>query len=500
MTLWSALLAQAETTPDKLAVAAPDATLTYAGLCDAAVQASHRLAREHMVEAGDRIAFLGLNGASQIVLLFAAARAGWMLSPLNWRLAEEELSWIIADAAPSLIVADEQFAQLANAIAGERPVVPAGADLWAGEEADCRDATETDPECPVLLAYTSGATGRPKGAVLSQRALVANAAMSQDMHALKASDHVLTTLPMFHVGGLNIQTLPALLYGASVTILDRFEPGSCLEAITRLRPTLTLQVPATLAAMISHQMWAKTDLSCLRLIATGSTDVPVALIEAVHARGVPVIQIYGATETGPVIVYQHGEEAFSHVGSIGRPGPGVDVRLVDRAGTPVALNEVGEIHVRSPTLAAGYWNDRGTAEAYADGWFRTGDMARCDEDGFLWFADRLKNVIISGGENIYPAELERILAQIPGIREAAVVGTPDERWGAVPIAAVVCDRELQKTDVQDAFEGQLARFKRPKEILFFNKLPRNALGKVKVDALRAMVADQIAVGAADGKN
>ncbi|MEM9138239.1 MAG: AMP-binding protein [Pseudomonadota bacterium] len=334
----------------------------------------------------------------------------------------------------------------------------------------------------MLLVYTSGTTGRPKGAVLTQSAVLANAVLSHDMHQMTRDDRVLTCLPMFHVGGLNIQTLPALLAGASVALMDRFEPSACLSLIERFRPTLTVQVPATMQALMELEVWDGTDLSSLRAIATGSTDVPLSIIDAVHTRGVPMIQIYGATETGPVVVYQRADEAIATAGSIGRPGPGVSLRIT-ADGADVAPGDPGEIWLQSPTLARGYWRGRGD-DAFVEGWFRTGDMARQGEDGFLWFTDRLKNVIISGGENIYPAELERILGATPGVEEAAVVGRADPKWGQVPVVVVAAS--LTRETILEAFTGRIARFKRPHDVVFVKALPRNAMGKVDLSAARAL--------------
>jgi fatty-acyl-CoA synthase len=287
----------------------------------------------------------------------------------------------------------------------------------------------------VLIAYTSGTTGRPKGAVFTHRALYCNALNSHDMHGMTAAERVLTILPLFHVGGLNIQTLPALFLGAEVALLPRFEPGATLATIAAFEPTLTVQVPATLKALLEHPAFATTDFSCLRAITTGSTDVPRELIRAFHARGVPVIQVYGATETAPIAIYQKPGDAFTTEGSIGRAGLHTEIRLVRPDGTDCAPDEPGEVWVRGAHLASGYWNGV-DPESFAEGWFHSGDVARCDASGLYWFHDRVKNVIISGGENIYPAELERVLNALPGLREAAVVGRPDAHWGAVPVAVV----------------------------------------------------------------
>jgi fatty-acyl-CoA synthase len=482
MSLWLRLEDVVRASPDKIAVHASDATLTYADLLRAAEEAHVALANQGVIS-GDRVAFLGLNSAALLVLVFAAARGGFMVSPLNWRLAEDELSWIVEHADPKVIIADDHHTEIAKLIANELPVLDAarlgaGDDGWLNVQSQTAPPPSGGPEDRVLLVYTSGATGRPKGAILTQRAVQANADLSVDMHEMTPADHVLTALPMFHVGGLNIQTLPALLCGATVTLMDRFEPGACLRVLSETRATLTVQVPATFQALLGHHDWQSTDLEALRLIATGSTDVPVPLIERVHARGIPVIQIYGATETGPVVVYQKASEATSHIGSIGRTGPGVLVQITGVDGERLPDEQDGEIWIQSPTLASGYWRNSTADTAFKNGWFRTGDVAR---------RDRIKNVIISGGENIYPAELERILRDIPGITEAAVTGRSDERWGAVPVAVVV--GHASRDEILGAFQNRLARFKHPKDVVYVDTLPRNAMGKVEMMRLRELVAN-----------
>jgi fatty-acyl-CoA synthase len=217
-------------------------------------------------------------------------------------------------------------------------------------------------------------------------------------------------------------------------------------------------------------------------------SVPVDLIEAFHARGVPVIQIYGSTETAPVAVYQRIPEAYYSVGSMGRAGLHTEVRVVDANGADVGAGVPGEVLVRGKHVAGGYWNDpEATAKAFAGGWFRSGDIAQYDAQGRFWFKDRIKNIIISGGENIYPAEVERVLREVPGIRECQVVGLPDVRWGMVPVAAVVADAGLTREAILAHFEGKLARFKQPREVVFLPELPKNAMGKVKLDELVRMV-------------
>ena len=488
MSLIGLLREAAEARGNEILIRGPDVERSYSGLAARVEGVAHYLVHERGLRRGDRIAYLGFNAVGLLVLVFAAARAGLIVCPLNWRLAEEELAWTMGDADPGLLVADTAHLATARRIADACPI----AELKLINDIEPQPLAQAyadTAEAPLLLVYTSGATGRPKGAVLTQRAVTANARLSWDMHAMTAEDHILTGLPMFHVGGLAIQTLPALLCGARVTVMDRFEPGACLAAIREGRPTLMVQVPATFQALMAHPDWDTTDLSCLRAIATGSTDVPVPIIEAVHARNVPVIQIYGATETGPVVVYQKVEDARARLGSIGRAGPGVTVQITGPDGKALPDGEAGEIWLRSPTLASGYWRNDAANAAFADGWFRTGDVARRDEDGFFWFADRIKNVIISGGENIYPAEIERVLADVPQVAEASVVGRPDPRWGAVPVAVVVRRSEISAKEILAAFDGKLARFKHPKAVAFVDALPRNAMGKIVPELVRALIRE-----------
>jgi fatty-acyl-CoA synthase len=347
-----------------------------------------------------------------------------------------------------------------------------------------------DASSPLLLVYTSGTTGRPKGAVLRQEALLWNGVMSQHMHGLNADDHVLTVLPFFHVGGLNIQTTPALQAGATVTVHPRFAPDATLRSVMQDRPTLTVLVPATIQAIIEHPDWAAADLSSLRALTTGSTQVPQHLIDPVEARGVPVLQVYGSTETCPIAVYTRlGGDL--RAGSTGLPGLLCEARVVDEHGNDVPHGIPGEVVVRGPNVFFEYWGDEAaTREALRDGWYFTGDIATRDADGYFFIRDRKKNMIISGGENIYPAEVERVLAAHPAIADAAVIGRPDPRWQEAPVAYVVRrpGATIEAAEIVAHVSEQLARFKVPREIVFVDDLPRNVLGKVQHFRLREMAA------------
>jgi fatty-acyl-CoA synthase len=486
-------------TPDKVALDFEGQALSYAHLAERTLRLAAGLRDKLHIHHGDRVAWLGLNHPDFLALLFACARLGAILVPLNWRLAQEEHQTILADAEPRALFCEAAFRA---AVEGIRVGLPAcrliACDFvgegWAGLadllSADA-DAGSLDgaSEDAILIAYTSGTTGRPKGAVLTQDALFWNAINSAHMHDLTSADHVLTVLPLFHVGGLNIQTLPALHAGAGVTLLARFAPGETLEAIARKRPTLTVLVPATMRALIDHPAWQRTDLASLRLVATGSQIVPIELIEAFHARGLPVVQVYGTTETSPIAVYQRADDAERSLGSAGKSALHGDLRIVDDAGDEVATGVRGEVLVRGPNLMSHYWrNPEATEAALRDGWFHTGDIGHVDGTGDLWIDARKDDLIKSGGERIYPAELEDWLRQASGVADVAVIGRPDPTWGEVPIAVVVPAGEVRPTleDLIAGLQNRVARFKHPKAVLFVEALPRSALGKVLRYRLRAL--------------
>jgi fatty-acyl-CoA synthase len=448
---------------------------------------------------GDRVAFLGYNSPELVELLFACARAGLVLVPLNWRLTVAEHAAILDDCAPRLLCVEPELEGPAAALAAGRPglsLVACGrdeGDAAAPSLAGLRRAPpggagpEGGPEDPLLVVYTSGTTGRPKGAVLTQGALLYNALNSVAAHDLTSADHALTVLPMFHVGGLNIHTTPVLYAGGTVTIARRFDAGETLELLARRRPTLLLAVPTVALALSDHPRFAATDLSSLRCLTTGSSVVPEAVIRPWLARGVPVTQVYGMTETGPTAIALPIADAERRIGSCGKPCLFTDVRVVDQAGRDLPPGERGELWLRGPNLFREYWNNpEATAAARAGEWFRTGDVGHRDAEGYHYIDDRKTDVVISGGENIYPAELEALLADCPAVAEAAVVGRPDPRWGEVPVACVVRrpGAALSRQDVLALFAGRVAGYKHPRDVVFLDSLPRTAMGKVQKFELR----------------
>ena len=454
--------------------------ISYAELAERIRRAAAVLAARG-VRQGDAVAYLGYNHPAALVLLFACARLGAMLVPLNWRLAPPELARVVADCPPRLLLVEKAFSQ----------TLPGGVDIAILEDnTSSLPEPQGSDEMPVLLCYTSGSTGAPKGVVLPQRALVWNAVNSTHMHDLTSADRVLTTLPLFHVGGLNIQTTPALHAGACVTLHARFDPRAALEAIERERITLTVLVPAQLSAMMELPEWKRADLSGLRMITTGSTIVPEAFVRKVSARGVPVVQVYGSTETCPVAAYVRAPDALRKAGSAGVAALHCEVKVVGEDGAELPAGADGEILVRGPNVASGYWRaPQETARAFKDGWYRSGDVGHFDEEGHLYVVSRIKDMIISGGENIYPAEVESVLLECPAVEEACVVGRPDARWGEVVAAAVVLKAgcRMSEAEALALFDGRIARYKHPREVRFLERLPRSALGKIQREAVRAFL-------------
>jgi fatty-acyl-CoA synthase len=480
-------------TPDKPAIVFDGDTLTYRQFAERIEKTACALKAEYRVRRGDRVAILSLNRPDYLVLLYACARLGAMLVPLNWRLAIAEQIYILKDSAAKVLALEQGFSALLPALEQDlpdtRPIgldfAPAGGSelsyLVRRARGDGRNP-HTDLSCPLLIVYTSGTTGRPKGAVLRQEALLWNGVMSQHMHGLTSEDHVLTVLPFFHVGGLNIQTTPALHHGAKVTIHARFAPDAALATIERDRPTLTVLVPATIQAISEHPAWATTDLTSLKAVSTGSTIVPPHLIDRFVARGVPVLQVYGSTETCPIAIYTRLGGNLSLTGSTGLAGLCCEAIIVDEAGNEMPADTVGEIAVRGPNVFFEYWgNENATRQALRDGWYRTGDIGLRNADGYIWVHERKSNLIISGGENVYPAEVERVLLEHPDVAECGVIGRPDPKWDEVPVAYVIRRKnsDVEAEALKAHVQAQLARFKVPRDIVFVEDLPRTALGKVQ---------------------
>ena len=492
-------------TPGKLAIRFPGRDLSYAELAALIDSLASALAASG-VKRGDCVAYLGFNSPEMLALLFASARVGALFMPLNWRLAGPEHRQMLEDCPPVLLFVEPQYVAQTDAYRdelGATTLISFGTpgDGWMSWTDFCRRTSDPTPavphdpkiddDTPLLICYTSGSTGKPKGVLLTQRALECNAANSTDMHGLTADDVILTTLPLFHVGGLNNQTTPALQAGCTVVLHPKFDVDATFDTIERDGITLTVLVPAQLDMMMAHRRWPGADFSGLRMITTGSTIVPRHVIHAVHAKGVPLVQVYGSTETCPIAVYLKAGDAMRKIGSTGKAAARCRLRIVDSQGADVTPGATGEILIRGDNLMSGYWQaPQATAAVLVDGWFHTGDMGHLDEEGYLYVDGRGKDMIISGGENIYPAEIENLLIESPDIAEASVIGRPDPRWGEIVVAVVVpkADHAVSDEQVMKLLEGRIARYKHPKEVVVVDALPKTALGKVRKEDVRQMVA------------
>ena len=472
--LYHRLLRTAAQVPHALALQTDRRALCYAELV-AEVGAQAGRLRAMGLGAGDIVGWLGHNSLAMLATLLACARLGALFAPLNWRLAAPELAAIAGHAGLSVLLHDDALAPLADQVLALAP---------------CQGPHEPVLPGDLLLVYTSGTTGAPKAAVHHQAGMLANVDAALAVQPITAASRVLAALPMFHVGGLCIQLLPALMAGAAVRLQARFEPGAWLRDVARWQAHTSVLVPAAMRALVEHPDWVQAEMSSLRFVNSGSQPVPRPLIQTFHDRGVPVAQVYGSTESGPVSIAIHPAWAMEG-GSAGLPAPGVQVRLIGQTGAEVADGEMGEIHLKAANLMRGYHREPDHPD-FQQGWLATGDLGRRLPDGRFEVVGRRKDLIISGGENILPAEIEALVQGWPGVAECAVLGLPDARWGEVPMLVLVAvpGAQVDLDGLRRHFDQQLARFKHPQRIEWVDSLPRTALGKVQNSVLLRLLPAQ----------
>ncbi|MCW5730924.1 MAG: long-chain fatty acid--CoA ligase [Alphaproteobacteria bacterium] len=448
---------------------------------------------------GDRVALFAQNGVEYFDLQFACGRIGAVMLPLNWRLALPELEFILGDAAPGLLIHSRHFRDSAEALHRLGTVArlleiaddgTAGSYEQALEE--CRSAPFVERlthEDVSTIMYTSGTTGHPKGAIITHGMTFWNAVNLGIPAMITPATVQLVVLPLFHTGGLNCYANPVLHAGGTLLLMRAFEPGPALKHLSdpALGITHFFAVPAPYQFMMQHSDFAKADLSRIAMAGVGGAPCALAILETWAAKGVPLVQGYGMTETSPAVTMLDAADAIRKVGSAGKPLLHTEVRIVDETGRDVGAGEIGELWTRGPNITPGYWNrPDATAQSFHDGWLRTGDAARLDGEGFIYIVDRWKDMYISGGENVYPAEVENVLYQLPQVAEAAVIGVPDARWGEVGKAVLVLKpgASLDAGEVVSHCLARLAKFKVPQTIAFTDALPRNATGKVLKRELR----------------
>ena len=461
---------RARNTPDRVAIDYDGRLVTYAEL-DRASGAFAASFSGAGLRRGDRVATLTGNTPEHVAVLFACAKSGLILLPLSWRLTAPELRYQLDDAEPALFLVEDEYRELADRCGRRYQRLGLGPESGRAPDSDAQ-AADGDG---LLLVYTSGTTGKPKGALLTHANCFWTNLSFDLATGVHADDVVLQVLPQFHVGGWNVQSLLAWLKGATVVLAREFDAGRALQLIEEKGVTTMMGVPPIYLFLAQHPRFADTDLSSLERAVVGGAPMPDALLATWAARGTAVIQGYGLTEAAPNVLCLPPEDAVRKTGCAGKPYAFVEVRLSDES----------ELQVRGPNVFPGYWrNEEATRAAFTDdGWLRTGDVAERDDEGFYRIKGRLKDMYISGGENVYPAEVEAVLHEHPLVADAAVVGVPDERWGEVGVAFVVADG-VADDELREWCRARLARFKVPRSFRFVGEIPRNGMGKIQKSELR----------------
>ena len=475
---------RARMAPGRVAFRQAERSLTYRELADRVDTLAEALA-ERGVGRGDRVVHLGPNDIATFETFFATTRLGAIFVPLNLRLAPPEIRELVADCEPKLAVYGAESAPLAAAADGV-PLVAIDATAIV-DDAEPYDAlfsasaraAETDVglDDPAVILYTSGTTGRPKGVVLTHGNLTFNT-INQLAHIdVLSTDVVLCTAPLFHATGLGQVSLPTLFKGGTVVVAPKFDPAWLLRSIGELGITAFSAVPTMLQMLVDHPDWDRADLSTLRYVNYGGSSILERVAKAWLARRVHVVQGYGMTEASPAVTMEMPDRPADQPVSAGVP----------HFFTDIAITDASELLVRGPNVSSGYWRqDDTTKQAFVDGWFRSGDIARIDDDGNTYIVDRVKDLIISGGENVYPGEVEAAIAAFPEVLDVAVIAVPDERWGEVGAAYVVLrdGAALDEAAMRERLAERLAKFKAPKYLRVVEQLPRSATGKIRRADLR----------------
>ena len=459
-------------------------------------QLCHLLLRMGILK-GDRVSVLLHNCRQYLEIFFALSKIGAILVPLNWRLAGPEIEFIIRDSGSSLLIFETEFEEVIASIrpnlnfsnGGYLTLGPNPPDWAKDYETSVLEHPLTEPsietpvgdEDPHIIMYTSGTTGVPKGAVLSHRKTFFNVLNADIFYGLTPHDVMIVSRPMFHSGGLLVDSAPVLYKGGTLIVRKRFRPSEILETVQKHRVTL-LELPATVYQFILQLCdLSQYDLSSVRYYVTGGERIPVALLKEYHEKGITICEIFGQTEAS-TITFLPPEYAAVKTGSAGLPVFHGEVRVVDKNAKDVKPDDVGEIIIKGPTLMSGYWNRPDlTAETIRDGWLYTGDLAKTDEEGYIYIVDREKDMYISGGENVYPAEIERVFFIHPKVFDVAVVGVPDEKWGEVGKACIVLKpgETLTEREALAFLQGKVGRYKIPKYVEFVEELPKTASGKIQ---------------------
>lgn len=469
--------------PNKIAIQEHESgkEITYKSLNDCANGIAQYLNSEYNIVKGDRVAVLAEYDIEYVALFSASQKAGFIIVPINYRLAQAEVIDIIRDASPKLILTQNKYDHLVSQDFANINQDYNVLNTIGGTEINT--ITQVEDNDPIFIIYTSGTTGKPKGVKYTHKMLFWNSINTALSLKLNAESRTVNVMPPFHTGGWNVLLTPFLHHGGFVSMCNKFEAENVLQTIASLRCNIFMGVPTMLGMMANEKSFESSDLSCLDYIIVGGESMPIPLIERYATKGVAIRQGYGMTEVGPNLTSLHQDDAINKKGSIGRPNFYVQHRIINENGHDCQANEAGELWLRGPMVTPGYWhNDMATKDAFStDGeWFKTGDIVIEDEDKYLYIVDRLKNMFISGAENVYPAEIEKVLRQLSDIQECAVIGVKDEKWGEVGKAFIVksADSLMSDEEIRGFCISKLAKYKVPKYITFIAALPKTDSGKI----------------------
>jgi fatty-acyl-CoA synthase len=479
-------------------------SFTYQQLFETSNGLAQYLKNHYQIEKGDRIAALSMNELEYVALFFAVQRLQAILVPINFRLTAREIAHILSDSEAKLLIHQRQFSEVIAQVQQTEPQALPRALMYLdgpdsltsicesrtpSSDASCSDALTMEGvtmDTPCMILYTSGTTGAPKGAVITHGMIFWNSVNTTLRLNLSQTDATLSFLPFFHTGGWNVLTTPFLHRGARVILLKKFDPDRILKLCETEKVSILFGVPTMLDMMKHSPLFKQVDLKSVRYAIVGGEPMPMDLIRTWQDRGIPVRQGFGLTEFGPNVFSLNEEHSTQKIGSIGFPNFYIDAKIVDEHGKELGAEEIGELVLKGPMCTPGYWkNEKATKETIRDGWLHTGDLVRRDADGFYYVVGRKKDMYISGGENVYPAEIEQFLRTHSAIREVAVIGVKDEKWGEVGKAFIVTHsgQPIDASELTAFCQGNLAKYKIPKHFAFLSELPKGDSGKILKRAL-----------------
>lgn len=483
----------AQYSPEKIAISEyeSDRTITYGNLNLQANALSEHFTRNLGFEIGDRLMVLAEHCIEYVVLFSMAQKTGITLVPVNYRLAAAEMDYMIRDGAPKWLIAERKFEDKIQDLGESVPVIWLDElqDIIMNHPDNSFEAVEIEEDHPVFILYTSGSTGFPKGAIYSHKMLLWNSLNTTQSLELTPSDQTINCMPPFHTGGWNVLLTPMLHRGASVGLLKKFDAEKVMQLIDQEGSNLFMGVPTMLKMMSESPYFERATFKSIRYFIVGGEALPLGVIRSWHEKGVKIRQGYGLTEVGPNITSLHQNDAERKIGSIGITNFYVQHQILDDDGKPVKTGEIGEFCLKGPMVTPGYWrNPEATAKSIVDGFFRTGDLVRQDDQGFIYVVDRKKSMFISGGENVYPAEVERVIGSHKSVDEVAVVGVPDERWGEVGKAYITMRTGVafDEEALREYCLAKLAKFKVPKFFECISEMPKNGSGKIDRKTLTAL--------------